>query len=173
MLAPRETLWPAHPLLVTAALDLLGLGPGHTLADLGCGDGPALLAAAARGARAVGWEIHEQRAAALREEVARRGLEGSVMVVTGNALEAELGPHRVTHVYLYLIARGLRLVLPLLRRAAAALPGGVLPVVTVLYQFEGLVPLRTVKVDTSPVARTPVFLYEVHAERAPPPPGEL
>ena len=172
MLAPRDTLWPAHPLLVSAALDLLQLAPGHTLADFGCGDGPALFAAASRGARAVGWEIHAERSDALRAEVARQGLADAITVVTGNALEAELEPYRPTHCYLYLIARGLRLILPLLRRAAGLLPGGVMPVVTLLYSFEGLTPVAVRKVDTSPVARTPIYLYHITAVEAGVPAGE-
>lgn len=167
MLAPRETLWQAHPLLVDASLTLLGVGPGHMVADFGCGDGPALFAAAGRGARAVGYEIHVERAAALRLEVARRGLEDAITVVTGNALDATFEPpHAPTHVYLYLIARGLRLMLPVLRRLAALQPGGVLPVATLLYAFDkdlAIPVVATIKVDTSPVARTPVFLYSITA----------
>ena len=172
MLAPRETLWPAPPLVVQAALDFLNLKVGDKLADFGCGDGPALFAAAARGATAVGWEVVAPRADALRAEVARRGLQDAITVVTGNALDAELEPFRPTHVYLYLIARGLRLILPLLRRAAALLPGGVLPVVTLLYPFEGIEPVATQRVDTSPISRTPVYFYLIRASEAAAPPGE-
>ena len=34
-----------------------GVGPGHVVLDLGSGDGALLLEAAARGARAVGYEL--------------------------------------------------------------------------------------------------------------------
>ena len=165
MLAPRDTLWQAHPLLVDAALSLLGVGAGHVLADFGCGDGPALFAAAARGARAVGWEIHVERAGALRAEVSRRGLDDAITVVAGNALDAVFAPPGApTHVYLYLIARGLRLMLPVLRRLAALQPGGVLPVVTLLYSFgKGIPAVASQQVDTSPIARTPIFLYHITA----------
>lgn len=40
------------------ALDLLDLQPGQTLIDLGAGDGAMLIAAAARGINAVGYEIN-------------------------------------------------------------------------------------------------------------------
>ncbi len=206
MLAPREKLWPAHPALVEAALDLLGVAsPAHILGDFGCGDGPALFAAAARGARAVGWEIHAERAAALAGEVARRGLGASITVIAGNALEARfegegegegapppaaaggggepgaaaaagaaapaapgaagaVAAPLPTHVYLYLIARGLRLMLPILRRVAARQPGGVLRVVTALYAIEGLAPLAVQRVSTAGEGRTPLYLYEVGAQ---------
>lgn len=41
-----------------AALDLAGLKPGETIIDLGSGDGTVLLAAARRGATAIGYELN-------------------------------------------------------------------------------------------------------------------
>lgn len=41
-----------------AALDLLGLKPGQTLYELGCGDGRVLKQAAQRGLKAVGYEMN-------------------------------------------------------------------------------------------------------------------
>jgi SAM-dependent methyltransferase len=41
-----------------AAFDLLGLKPGQTVIDLGCGDGRFLKAAASRGYNAVGYELN-------------------------------------------------------------------------------------------------------------------
>ena len=182
MLAPRDKLWPAHPLLVEAALDLLGLPaactPETIVGDFGCGDGPALFAAAARGCRAIGWEIHGERAAQLAAEVTARGLGGSITVVEGNALDARFsgegdegseGGEAVpapTHVFLYLIARGLRLMLPILRRLASLQPSATLPVVTALYQIEGLTPVEVKKVSTSEVNRTPLYLYSITAAAA-------
>ena len=170
MLAPRDKLWPAHPALVEAALDLLGVrGAPSVLADFGCGDGPALFGAVARGARAIGWEIHAPRAAALAQEVAQRGLGGSITVVQGNALDAAFsagGGETPTHVFLYLIARGLRLMLPILRQLAALQPSGALPVVTALYSIEGLTPLEIRRVSTSGASRTPLYLYSISAASA-------
>lgn len=42
---------------VEAALDVAHVGPGDMVVDLGAGDGRVLLAAARRGARAVGYEL--------------------------------------------------------------------------------------------------------------------
>lgn len=41
-----------------AALDLAGVAAGQTVIDLGCGDGRFLVAAARRGAAAIGYEIN-------------------------------------------------------------------------------------------------------------------
>ena len=170
MLAPREKLWPAHPLLVEAALDMLAVsGPECLVADFGCGDGPALFGAAARGCRAIGWEVHQARAAALAAEVQARGLGGSITVIAGNALEADFdapGASVPSHVYLYLIARGLRLMLPTLRLLAARQPSGTLPVVTALYSIEGLTPVEVRRVTTGEGVRTPLYLYSVAAAEA-------
>jgi hypothetical protein len=42
----------------TQALDMLGLKPGQTLLELGCGDGRVLRAAAQRGLKVVGYELN-------------------------------------------------------------------------------------------------------------------
>ena len=172
MLAPRAKLWPAAPPLVEEALDLLGVTHADVVGDFGSGDGVALFAAAARGARAVGWEIVEDRAEASRIESSARGFADRIQVITGNALDADVadcvgggGGVHLTKVYLFLIARGLRLVAPLLRRAATLRPGGVIDVVTVLYKFEadlGGVELQETR-HASDAARTPLYRYTVSA----------
>jgi SAM-dependent methyltransferase len=48
------------------ALDLADVGPTDVVADLGCGDGKVLTAAAARGARAVGYELRPEFATRAR-----------------------------------------------------------------------------------------------------------
>jgi len=48
--------------VVEAALDLAQIKRGEILYDLGCGDGRVLLAAAKRGAVAIGYEMNEERA---------------------------------------------------------------------------------------------------------------
>ncbi len=42
---------------IDAALDALSVGPSDTVVDLGAGDGRVLVAAARRGARAIGYEL--------------------------------------------------------------------------------------------------------------------
>lgn len=173
MLAPRDRLWAAPDVVCEGALDLLGVQPGDVVCDLGCGDGPLLFSAARRGVRSLGVEIHAERAAALALRVAERGLGDAITVVTGNALELDVAAFSratlPTCVYLYLIARGLRLVLPLLRRLAAAQPSGQLRVVTALYRFdadcEGVPPPAEVRrvITSAEGAYTPLHLYIITA----------
>lgn len=49
---------PTRKKQIQTALDLLALQPGHTLLELGCGDGRVLHAAAKRGWKAVGIELN-------------------------------------------------------------------------------------------------------------------
>ncbi|MFL6859087.1 MAG: methyltransferase domain-containing protein [Allosphingosinicella sp.] len=55
--------WPTPAPLVEAMLDLAEVGPDDFLIDLGCGDGRIAIAAAARGARAVGSDLDADRIA--------------------------------------------------------------------------------------------------------------
>jgi SAM-dependent methyltransferase len=118
-LAARAKLWSTPMEVLEAALDLLGITEADLLCDLGCGDGPALFAAAHRGAKALGVEILADRAAATAEKVKEAGLEEKITVVAGNALDADLS--KVTCCFLYLIERGLKTVFPMLQAAGSAL----------------------------------------------------
>jgi len=55
--------WPTPEPLVERMLDLAGVGPGDHLIDLGCGDGRIVIAAARRGATALGVDIDAERIA--------------------------------------------------------------------------------------------------------------
>jgi precorrin-6B methylase 2 len=161
MLAPREKLWPAPVPVVDHALRMLEVTPEDTLADYGCGNGVALFAAARLGARAVGYEIHEPRAKEVQEQVDALGIGDRVTVKACNALDAD--PKEPSCVYLYLIARGLGAILPLLRRIAGERPGRTVRVATVLYRIPGVQHVRMEKVYTSDVSMSQVYLYHIGA----------
>jgi SAM-dependent methyltransferase len=55
--------WPTPEPLVERMLDLAGVVPGDHLIDLGCGDGRIVIAAARRGATALGVDIDSERIA--------------------------------------------------------------------------------------------------------------
>lgn len=169
MLAPRDKLWSAPEYVATKALEQLHLRPDDVVVDYGCGDGVALLAAVQNcGVRkAVGYEIHAERAAELRARVAELGLSESIEVKTLNALEAD--PKEPTAVYMYLIERGLKLMLEnVLRAAAAARPDKLLRVVTVLNRIPvaGVEPVSSTRVRIPGKADMvyPVYVYHITPE---------
>ena len=169
MLAPQAKLWPASEAVAGAALELLRLRPEDVLADFGCGNGVALFLAVQRfGCRgAVGYEINAERALATRAAAAAAGLVSRVAVHAQNALDADAsGRDGVSAVYLYLIARGLALILPLLRRLAAAQPARALRVATVLYRIPGEAHVEMRKVFSGPgnAVMTQIYLYSISAE---------
>ena len=162
-LAARAKLWSTPVEVVDAALDLLGgVGPGSNFVDLGCGSGVSLARAARRGAQATGWEIDAERAAATAAALTSDvECGGRATVVVGNALEADLARTGATHVFLYLVSRGLRAVLPQLREAARARPD--LLVVTVQYRVPGLEPTAVVRAHLS---KRHEILYLLHLYNA-------
>jgi len=167
MLAPQAKLWPASTQIATAALKLLQVTNTDTIVDLGSGNGVALLVAAQHpfnAKKAIGYEIHETRAEESRKSIADAGLSDVITVYTGNALDADVKKDEITCVYVYLVARGLALLKPLLKKLASRLPNGQsLRVVSVLYQIPEWAPLKSERCYTSDVIYSPLYLYEVRA----------
>lgn len=87
--------------LVTDLLDKMQLRTGDVLAELGCGDGRILIAAAKRGIRGIGVELDPARAQVARENVQRSGLSELITVETGDVLEFDLSRATVATTYLY------------------------------------------------------------------------
>ena len=93
---------------------MLGLTPADTLYDLGAGDGTFLIRAAqSSGCRCVGVEIDGPRAELARGLVAEAKMEQRITIHTGNALAMDISD--ATKIYLYLVPRGYRALLPMLR----------------------------------------------------------
>ncbi|CAK9020130.1 COBW domain-containing protein DDB_G0274527 [Durusdinium trenchii] len=65
----------ADLVLLNKALDLAEVGPEDVLVDAGCGDGQVCLAAARRGARAVGWDLDENLVQECRRKARAQGYE--------------------------------------------------------------------------------------------------
>lgn len=87
--------------LVTDLLDKMQLQTGDVLAELGCGDGRILIAAAKRGIRGIGIELDPARAQVARENVQRSGLSELITVETGDALEFDFSRVTCATCYLY------------------------------------------------------------------------
>jgi 16S rRNA A1518/A1519 N6-dimethyltransferase RsmA/KsgA/DIM1 with predicted DNA glycosylase/AP lyase activity len=81
-------------------LDLAEVGEGDTVYDLGSGDGRVLLAAADRGAKAVGIEIDPALVDQAREAVRAAGRGDRVTVWRGDIFKHNLKPATVITMYL-------------------------------------------------------------------------
>ena len=90
---------PTDEPVVAAMMDIAGVGPGDVFYDLGCGDGRLVLAAAARGARAIGVDIDLQRMHECYENRKRTGIRADF--VRASFFDVDL--HDATVVALYLL----------------------------------------------------------------------
>jgi ribosomal protein L11 methylase PrmA len=92
--------WQTPAELVEAMLDLAGLQPGERLVDLGCGDGRIVLAAAKRGAEALGIDIDRQRIAEAEAAARAAGLSAKARFRREDMFETPLGEADVVTLYL-------------------------------------------------------------------------
>lgn len=163
MLAPRKVLWSTPLEVIEKALELLNIVANDTAIDIGAGDGRFLIRCAetTAAAQCIGVEIDEERAAQAQAQiVARSFAENRVRLIVGNALEQDYSAG--TAFFLYLVPRGLRIILPLLK----SVPHKV-RVVTYMSPFpDSETPLCVVKVSTEqhPEAKWPLYYYEFAPE---------
>lgn len=169
MLAPRKKLWSTPAEAIQVAVTLLNIQHSDVVYDIGCGEGNFLkrvIEFAKESDMSVdlrGVEIEDERAEQARQELL--GLVNdtniTVSVVTGNALEVDYSDG--TCFFMYLIPRGLRLILPCL----SALPRPI-RVVTFMNPLPGVTPRKEVKVATSAhsEAQWPLFYYELEPTKA-------
>lgn len=89
--------------VIDAMLELLRLTPDDRLADLGCGDGRILIAAARQyGCSGVGVEIDPDKAVEAKVRVNEAGLDDRITIITGDALAFDPVEHGVTALTAYL-----------------------------------------------------------------------
>ena len=86
--------------VVDAMLDLAALRPGETLIDLGSGDGRIVLAAARRGAQAMGIEIDPELVDRARRRAELEGLQSRARFSRGDLFEAVIGDANIVTIYL-------------------------------------------------------------------------
>ena len=86
--------------LVERMLDLAAIGPGDRLADLGCGDGRIVIAAARRGAFACGIDIDPARIEEAQAAARLAGVGDRVRFEQGDLFAADLGEFNVVSLYL-------------------------------------------------------------------------
>lgn len=99
--------WPTPEPLVERMLDLAGVGPGDHLIDLGCGDGRIVIAAARRGATALGVDIDAERIAEAETAARTAGVEQLVQFRREDLFATRLEEASVVTLYLLPMVHGL------------------------------------------------------------------
>lgn len=97
---PDVIFVPTPEPVVDRMMDMANVGPNDVVYDLGCGDGRIVIAAAKRGARAVGVDIDPQRIAEARANVKAAGVEDKVEIRHGDLFQVDTRPATVVTLYL-------------------------------------------------------------------------
>jgi SAM-dependent methyltransferase len=92
--------WQTPPDVVEAMLELAAIRPGERLLDLGCGDGRIAIAAARRGAQALGVDIDSARIAEAEAATRAAGLAGRARFRREDIFATPLGEADVIALYL-------------------------------------------------------------------------
>jgi SAM-dependent methyltransferase len=99
--AGKDVVWvPTPPVLVEKMLDLAKVTPQDFVMDLGSGDGRNIIAAARRGARALGVEYNPDMVAYAQREAQKAGVAGKALFVQGDMYEADISEATVLALFL-------------------------------------------------------------------------
>jgi SAM-dependent methyltransferase len=99
--AGKDVVWvPTPPVLVEKMLDLAKVTPQDFVMDLGSGDGRNIIAAARRGARALGVEYNPDMVALSQREAEKAGVAGKALFVQGDMYEADISQATVLALFL-------------------------------------------------------------------------
>ena len=102
----RDVVWvPTPHATVEKMLDVANVTPQDFVMDLGSGDGRNIIAAAKRGARALGVEYNADMVELSRRVAAREGVADKAMFVQGDMYEADIS--RATVLALFLLPENL------------------------------------------------------------------
>ncbi len=99
--AGKDVVWvPTPPATVEKMLDLARVTPDDFVMDLGSGDGRNIIAAARRGARALGVEYNPELVAYARGQAQKAGVAGKAQFVEGDMFEADISQATVLALFL-------------------------------------------------------------------------
>ena len=105
-LGGKDVVWvPTPPELVERMLDLAAVTPADVVMDLGSGDGRNVIAAARRGARAIGVEYNPDLVRLSTERAEEAGVAGRASFVEGDMFRADIS--RATVLALFLLPANL------------------------------------------------------------------
>ena len=117
--AGKDVVWvPTSPALVEKMLDLANVTANDFVIDLGSGDGRMVIAAAKRGARALGVEFNPKMVELSRQRAKDAGVADRATFVEGDMYEADIS--KATVLALFLLPENLRRLEP----KFSALPAG-------------------------------------------------
>lgn len=101
---PRDVIFvPTREPVANAMMTLANVGKDDVVYDLGCGDGALVIAAAKRGARAVGVDIDPDRIKEATEKVRAAGVQDRVTLIRGDIFDPAIAVKDATVVSLYLL----------------------------------------------------------------------
>ena len=99
--AGKDVVWvPTPPELVEKMLDMAKVTPQDVVMDLGSGDGRNIIAAAKRGARAIGVEYNPDMVALSRRRAQEAGVADRATFVQGDMFEADISKATVLALFL-------------------------------------------------------------------------
>jgi SAM-dependent methyltransferase len=105
--AGKDVVWvPTPPVLVEKMLDMAKVTPGDFVMDLGSGDGRNIIAAAKRGARALGVEFNPKMVEFSTRTAEQEGVADKAKFVQGDMYEADIS--QATVLALFLLPENLR-----------------------------------------------------------------
>jgi SAM-dependent methyltransferase len=97
----KDVVWvPTHPTVVEKMLDMAKVTPQDFVVDLGSGDGRNVIAAAKRGAKAVGFEFNPDMVALSRKLAQEAGVADKATFVQGDMYEADFSQANVLALFL-------------------------------------------------------------------------
>ncbi len=97
----KDVVWVPTPfILVEKMLDLAKVTPQDYVMDLGSGDGRNIIAAAKRGARALGVEYNPDMVELSKREAAKQGVADKAQFVQGDMYEADISQATVMALFL-------------------------------------------------------------------------
>ena len=97
----KDVVWvPTPPVLIEKMLDLARVTPQDYVMDLGSGDGRNIIAAARRGARALGVEYNPNMVELARRTAVKEGVADKAQFVQGDMYEADISQATVMALFL-------------------------------------------------------------------------
>jgi len=96
-----DVVWvPTAPQVIATMLDVAQVKAGDVVYDLGCGEGEIVIAAALKGARAVGIDLDPERIRNARVKAAAAGVTNRVTFIEQDLFKTDVSPATVVTLYL-------------------------------------------------------------------------